>query len=85
MTWLCSSGLAILRSASPLVTCTSDPACFPDLNLKVPLVNWPEQALRNFTWIYKQKGFPWLKDSGSADAEVPPADTLPRVVWAQFK
>jgi len=33
-------------------------------------VNWPEQALRNFTWIYKQKGFPWLKDSGSADAEV---------------
>ena len=26
--------------------------------------------LRDFTWMYKQKGFPWLKDRGSADAEV---------------
>lgn len=25
--------------------------------------------LKNFTWMYKQKGFPYLRDRGSADAE----------------
>lgn len=27
-------------------------------------------TLKNFTWMYKQKGFPYLRDRGSADADV---------------
>ena len=27
-------------------------------------------ALKDFSWMYKQKGFPYLRDRGTADAEV---------------